>query len=123
MAADDFNESKYTEAAWSSIITLTKAADYYQATSVEAPLLLDIMLNPNKHNAGDDADAAKRVVEKTLLKAGVDIGKLRSALEQYLAKQPRVSGSSGQKSMSQSLMRVLDAAKRSKEILGVSPKY
>jgi hypothetical protein len=48
MAADDFNESKYTEAAWSAIATLTKAADYYEASTIEAPILVDILLNPQK---------------------------------------------------------------------------
>ena len=122
MASDDFSEAKYTESAWTTIAALTKAADYYEATSIEAPLMLDIMLNPSKHSSGGDdkAIAAKKVVEKALSKAGVNVREVRSQLEKYLSKQPRVSGdSSSQKMMGQSLQKVLDAAKAQKEVLGV----
>jgi ATP-dependent Clp protease ATP-binding subunit ClpB len=120
MAQDDFNESKYTEAAWSTIAALTKAADFYEAQSVDAPLLLDIMLNPTRHQAGDDAESARRAVEKILNKAGANVGQLKSDLDAHLAKQPRISGSSSQKTMSRSLQQVLDAAKIAKGGLGDS---
>jgi hypothetical protein len=119
MAAEDFNEAKYTEAAWSSIASLTKVADFYSASSVEAPFLLDVMLNPNKHGAGEDAEAARRVVEKTLAKAGVDVKEIRSELETYLSKQPRISDNAS-KSMGRSLQKVLETARGGKEILGDS---
>ena len=122
MAAEDFNEAKYTEAAWSAIASLTKAADFYESSTVEAPLLLEIMLNPTKHGAGDDAEAAKRVVEKVLGKAGVDLKDLRSDLEKHLSKQPRMSGggSSTQKSMGRTLQKVLETARLGKSTLGDS---
>ena len=63
MAAEDFNESKYTESAWSAISALSKAADYYEVQTIEAPLLLDIMLNPVKHGAGEDAEAGNKEEE------------------------------------------------------------
>jgi ATP-dependent Clp protease ATP-binding subunit ClpB len=119
MAAEDFNESKYTEAAWSAIASLTKVADFYQASSVEAPFLLDILLNPSKHNAGDDAESAKRVVEKVLQKAGANVKDLRSELEKYLGKQARVSDNT-QKVMGRTLQKVLENARDSKGLLGVS---
>ena len=119
MAADDFNESKYTEAAWSTIATLTKAADYYEASTIEAPILVDILLNPQKHNAGDDAEAAKRVVEKILQSAGANIKDVRSELEKYFAKQPKVGGAA-QKMMGRSLQKVLETARETKSVLGVS---
>ena len=119
MAADAFNESKYTEAAWSSIATLTKAADYYEASTIEAPILLDVLLNPSKHNAGENAESAKRVVDKVLSKAGVDTKELRSELEKYLAKQPKIKDSN-QKSMGRILARVLDAGNDAKGVLGDS---
>jgi ATP-dependent Clp protease ATP-binding subunit ClpB len=119
MAAEDFNESKYTEAAWAAIAGLTKAADFYETSTVEAPLILEIMLNPTKHGAGEDAEAAKRVVEKVLGKAGVNLKDLRSDLEKFLAKQPRMSGGGGaQKSMGRTLQRVLEAARLGKSTLG-----
>jgi ATP-dependent Clp protease ATP-binding subunit ClpB len=119
MAAEDFKEDKYTEAAWASIAALTKVADFYSASTVEAPFLLDVMLNPNKHGAGEDAEAARRVVEKTLAKAGVDVKEIRSELEKYLAKQPRVSDNTS-KSMGRSLQKVLETSRGGKEMLGDS---
>lgn len=119
MAADDFNESKYTEAAWSIIATLTKAADYYEASTIEAPIMVDILLNPQKHSAGDDAEAAKRVVEKILQSAGANMKELRSELEKYFARQPKVGGAA-QKMMGRTLQKVLDTARDTKSVLGDS---
>ena len=121
MAAEDFQESKYTEAAWSLISSLTKAADYYQSQSVESPYLLDIMLNPTKHNAGENAEAAKKVVERILASAGVDVDQLRQELESYFARQPKLSATgSTQKQMGQSLGKVLDTSRQTMKILGDS---
>lgn len=119
MAAEDFNESKYTEAAWSLISSLTNVADFYQSSNVEAPLLLDLMLNPSKHNAGENVEAAKKVVEKALTKAGVNVSELRSSLESHLSQQARLSSSSS-KSMGRSLQKVLETARISQSVLGVS---
>lgn len=120
MAAEDFDESKYTEAAWSLIGALTKVAEYYQAENVEAPFLLDVMLNPMTHNAGDNAVAAKKVVEKVLSKAGTDVKALRSDLETYFSKQAKLNSESKNKVMGRTLQKVLDAARVGKSTLGVS---
>jgi ATP-dependent Clp protease ATP-binding subunit ClpB len=121
MAAEDFDQSKYTEASWGVIAALTKAADYYEATTCEAPLLTEIMLNPVKHGAGEAAESAKRVFERTLAQAGADVKTFRSELEKYLAKQPKISGSaSGQMTMGRSLQKVLETAKAGKDVLGDS---
>lgn len=119
MAADDFNEGKYTEAAWSAVSALTRVADFYQASTVEAPLLLDVMLNPSKHAAGENAEAAQKVVEKALSKAGVDLKDLRSELEKHLSGQARVSGDNSQKAMGRSLQKVLETARIGQSVLGV----
>mmetsp|Transcript_4784 Transcript_4784/g.6033 ORF Transcript_4784/g.6033 Transcript_4784/m.6033 type:complete len:989 (+) Transcript_4784:150-3116(+) len=120
MASDDFSEASYTEAAWSAIASLTKAADYYSTTTLEAPLLLDVLLSPSKHAPGDDgAKAAASVVEKTLMKAGADTKTLKADLETYMSKQAKLtSGSTGQKSMGQTLARVFDDARQNKLVLG-----
>jgi hypothetical protein len=120
MAAEDFSEAKYTEAAWSVIAALTKVADYYSASTVESPFLLDVLLNPSKHSAGENADAAKKVVDKILGQAGVDTKELRKSLEEYLGKQPKMTGGSQQKNMGMNLQRVLETARISMSILGVS---
>jgi len=118
MSPEFFNESKYTEAAWSTVAAVTKVADYYSATAVEAPMLLDVLLNPSKHRAGDNADAAKAIAEKIFQKAGVDLQTFRSDLEKHLSSQPRIGGDTSQKRMATSLSRVLDRARENKSILG-----
>jgi len=123
MAAEDFQESKYTESAWACIATLPKIADYYSSTSVEAPMLLDVILNPTKHSAGDSAESAKRIAEKVLVKADVDVTKLRQELEIYMSKQPKISSSGNtesQKIMGRSLSKVIERARENKSLLGDS---
>jgi hypothetical protein len=122
MAAEDFNESKYTESAWACIASLTKVADYYSSSTVDSPMLMDILLNPSKHNAGDDAESAKRAVEKALMKSDIDVKVMRQELETYMSKQPKLTGSSSdqQKVMGRNMVRVLEAARDTKQLLGVS---
>ena len=120
MAADDLNESKYSEGAWACMASLTSVADYYSATTVEAPMLLDVMLNPAKHSAGEDADSAKTVAEKVFIKADVNLQLLRQELDKYMAKQPKISGSmEAQKVLGRNLMKVVEKAKETKTLLGV----
>jgi hypothetical protein len=124
MATDDFQEQKYTESAWACMASLTKAAEYYGTSTVDSPLLLDMLLNPTKHNAGDDAESAKRAVEKVLIKAGVDVNKLRQELDMYMSKQPRMSGNEDQqKTMGRNLVRVLEFSRNAKTLLGVSTLF
>ncbi len=121
MSADDFNEGKYTESAWACMASLTKAADYYTATTIEAPILLEIMLNPSKHNAGEDAESAKRTVEKILVKADVDVNQIKSELEMFMSKQPKVTGNlDAQKVLGRSMMKVLEKSRSAQGLLGVS---
>ena len=86
--------------------------------------MLDLLLSPSKHSAGDKAESAKRVVEKALSKAGVDVGGLRAELEKHMAKQPKVTASDGadkpQTFMGRNLQRVLERARETKSTLGVS---
>jgi hypothetical protein len=124
MAAEDFNESKYTESAWACIASLTKVADYYSSSTIDSPMLMDVLLNPSKHNAGDDAESAKRAVEKALLKSDIDVKVVRQELETYMSKQPKLTGSSSdqQKVMGRNMVRVLEAARDTKQLLGVRSK-
>lgn len=121
-SAELFSETKYTEAAWAAVGGLTTVADYYQATTLEAPFLLDVLLNPSKHGTGGDdgAAAAKRVVEKTLTAAGVNVKELRSGLETHLSKQVKVTGATGQKTMGRTLQKTLETARDGTSALGVS---
>ena len=85
-------------------------------------MLLDVLLNPTKHNAGEDAESAKRAVEKVLMQVGLNINKLRQELESHMSKQPKMSGGGAeqQKTMGMSMVKVLEAARDSMKVLGVS---
>jgi ATP-dependent Clp protease ATP-binding subunit ClpB len=120
MAAEDFDESKYTAAAWSGIAALTKVAEYYESGSCESYHLLDVLLNPGKHSAGEDAESARRVVEKTLAQAGADVKELRKSLEVYIGKQPKLKDSTAQKTMGRNLPKILENARNTMSILGDS---
>jgi len=115
---EDFAQGSYTEAAWGLVSTLPNAAEYYSASTVESPLLLDIMLNPTKHKAGDNAKSAQTIAEKILGVAGVDIRDLRRDLETFMGKQVKVTSSTDSKPMmGRSLQKVLERARSNKSIL------
>jgi ATP-dependent Clp protease ATP-binding subunit ClpB len=82
--------------------------------------LLDVLLNPGKHNAGEDAESARRVVEKTLAQAGVDVKEIRKALEIYIGKQPKLKDSTAQKTMGRNLPKILENARNTMSVLGDS---
>ena len=114
MSADDFDQTKYTEAAWSAISGLTNVADKYQTTTIEAHLLLENLLN------GED-DASKRVVDKIFKKANVKASELRGDLKAYIERQARqVDSSSSQRTMGRALSKVLETARMIKSTLGDS---
>ena len=120
-SSQDFDQQQYTDASWSAISTLPQCADYYSATSVDAPMLLAILLNPTKYQASENASTAKQVVTKLLNDANVDVDKLKDDVEEYLLKQPTVSGdTSTQKSMGRTLGEVLEAGRGVRDGLKVS---
>jgi ATP-dependent Clp protease ATP-binding subunit ClpB len=124
MAVEDlFNEATYTDAVWGVIASMTRAADYYSTSTIEAPILLDVLLNPTKHKAGDNAMSAQKVTEKILGSVGLDLTSLRGELENHLSKQPKLSGSgasTANKVMGKNLKAVLDKAIDTKTILNDS---
>jgi ATP-dependent Clp protease ATP-binding subunit ClpB len=122
MSSDDFNEKKYTEAGWACVAALTKASDFYQTSTVESPILLDLLLNPSKHKAGDDAEAARKAVEKILKEVKCDVKALRQELEAHMVQQPKMQGETTgqQKTMGYSLPKVLEASRSAMSTLGDS---
>ena len=111
-SSQDFDQQQYTDAAWSAIATLPQCATSYSATSVDAPMLLSILLNPTRYQAPEVAQTAKTVTVKLLEDANVNVDKLRDDVEEYLEKQPKVSGdTSTQKSMGRVLGEVLEAGR------------
>ncbi len=107
MVADDWNKDKYTQAAWSTIAPLSKVADYYQTQIIESHYLLDVLINPSKHNAGDNAEATKGVADLILSSAGVNLHELRQELNSFLAKQSKGTENSAEKQMGKTLLKVL----------------
>ncbi|KAL3776200.1 hypothetical protein HJC23_011067 [Cyclotella cryptica] len=119
-SSEDFDQTKYTEAAWATLAALPACAESYMSTSVEAPMLLAILLNPTKYQAGESAMTAKQVAMQLLEDAGVDVQQLRNDVEAYLEKQPKVTlgdGASTQKSMGRVLADVLQAGREIKSEL------
>lgn len=118
-----FDQTQYTDAAWSAIVGLPPCSTYYSSTSVDAPMLLSILLNPTKYQVPniDNALTAKTVVTKLLTDAGVtNIDIIKRDVEKYLEKQPKVSGdTSQQKSLGRVLGEVLEAARGVKDGLKV----
>ena len=91
-AEQDFDSTQYTDAAWSAIAALPQCATSYSATSVDAPMLLSTLLNPTKYGASEAAQTAKQVTGKLLEDSGADVERLRREVEEWLDKQPKVSG-------------------------------
>ena len=127
MTDNYFDQTQYTDAAWSAIVGLPPCATYYSATSVDAPMLLSILLNPTKYQVPniDNALTAKTVVTKLLQDAGLsNVELLKKEVEKYLEKQPRVSGdTSQQKSLGRTLAEVFEAARDVKDGLKVSQNH
>jgi len=124
--ADTSSQESYTDAAWEVIAALPKVTEFHSTSSAEAPHLLDILLNPAKHNLQNDdkLESAHKVVMNILATAGVDVNQMKSELENHFSKQPKITITgdvgmvSSKKVMGQSLQRVLETARDSKGELG-----
>lgn len=91
-AEQDFDSTQYTDAAWGAVAALPQCATAYSATSVDAPMLLSCLLNPTRYGAGEAAQTARQVASKLLEDCGADVERLRREVEEWLDKQPKVSG-------------------------------
>ena len=133
-SSEDFDQARYTDAAWSAIAALPACADYHSATSVDAPMLLSVLLNPTRYQAGENALTARQVVVKLLEDAArqkngggeggeFDVDRLRNDVEKYLERQPKVGGDvSAQKSLGRTLGEVLQAGRDVRDGLQVSER-
>lgn len=116
-SGDLFDSTRYTEAAFATLAALPACAESYSATAVDAPMLLSILLNPTKYQAGEAAINAKAVAVKLLEDAGVDVDALQADVEDYLQRQPTVTVTGGddsqgqqQKSLGNTLKEVMETA-------------
>lgn len=116
-SGDLFDSTRYTEAAFATLAALPACAESYSATAVDAPMLLSILLNPTKYQAGEAAINAKAVAVKLLEDAGVDVDTLQTGVEDYLQRQPTVTVTGGdesqgqqQKSLGNTLKEVMETA-------------
>lgn len=111
-AEQDFDSTQYTDAAWGAVAALPQCATAYSATSVDAPMLLSCLLNPTRYGAGEAAQTARQVASKLLEDCGADVERLRREVEEWLDKQPKVSGdTSAQKSLGRALGESLAASR------------
>ncbi len=75
----------YTEGAYAAMGALPRLVDSYKAPQIESEMLLKALLQP-----GPDGLASR-----ILFKAGVNLRKLESSLDSYIAKQPSFNGAGG----------------------------
>ena len=93
-------------------------------------MLLSVLLNPTRYQAGENALTARQVVVKLLEDASrqkkdgggeFDVDRLRNDVERYLERQPKVGGDvSTQKSLGRTLGEVLQAGRDVRDGLQVS---
>ena len=75
------NPELYTERAWNAIAKAPPFCDKYKTQYVETTLLMKSMLD----------DGPSGLAQRILVKAGIDVAKFDSKLEDHLQKQPKVS--------------------------------
>lgn len=92
------NPNQFTEKAWEAIAHTQDIVKQYQQQQIESEHLLKALL---------EQDGLANVI---LTKAGVNLQKLRDRTEQFLQRQPKVSGSSSSVYLGRSLDKLLDRA-------------
>jgi len=101
------NPNLYTEKSWDSIAKLPQYGDEYGAQSLEAHHLFSSLVDEGEQG----------LAQRILSKANVDIPTLKSKLESFLRKQPKVSDTSS-KVMGQSLLQCLTKSNSFKREFG-----
>eukprot|EP01038_Epipyxis_sp_PR26KG_P012792 gene12792-17150_t len=105
------NPNLYTEKAFDSLAKMPQYADKYSTQVVEGPLLLRALFD----------DGPSGLTQRILSQAGIDKAQVDKKLEDYLNKQPKVSGSSSDnKQFGKSLLDALIKANSIKEEYGDS---
>lgn len=118
-----FNPELYTESAWAAIESLARSSTKYSQQDVTPPLLLESILqiytSSSEVNDGGTADSASSsstfIADKIFSSASIDTAKLRSDLESFLSKLPKVTNNSN-KSMSTSLLKTLSTASQDSKV-------
>ncbi|MBE9034429.1 ATP-dependent chaperone ClpB [aff. Roholtiella sp. LEGE 12411] len=92
------NPNQFTEKAWEAIAHTQDIVKQYQQQQIESEHLMKALL---------EQDGLAGVI---LTKAGVNLQKLRDRTEQFIQRQPKVSGSSSSVYLGRSLDQLLDRA-------------
>jgi ATP-dependent Clp protease ATP-binding subunit ClpB len=92
------NPNQFTEKAWEAIAHTQDIVKQYQQQQIESEHLMKALL---------EQDGLAGVI---LTKAGVNLQKLRDRTEQFIQRQPKVSGSSSSVYLGRSLDKLLDRA-------------
>ncbi len=92
------NPNQFTEKAWEAIAHTPDIAKQYQQQQIESEHLIKALLEQ------------EGLASSILTKAGVDLQKIRERTEQFIQRQPKVSGSSTSVFLGRSLDTLLDRA-------------
>jgi ATP-dependent Clp protease ATP-binding subunit ClpB len=92
------NPNQFTEKAWEAIAHTPDIAKQYQQQQLEAEHLMKALLEQ------------EGLASAIFTKAGANLQKLRDRTEQFIARQPKVSGSSSSVFLGRSLDQLLDRA-------------
>ncbi|TVP55352.1 MAG: ATP-dependent chaperone ClpB [Nodularia sp. (in: Bacteria)] len=92
------NPNQFTEKAWEAIAHTPDIAKQYQQQQIESEHLMKALLEQDG------------LASSILTKAGVDLQKIRERTEQFIQRQPKVSGSSTSVFLGRSLDTLLDRA-------------
>jgi len=92
------NPNQFTEKAWEAIAHTPDIAKQYQQQQIESEHLMKALLEQ------------EGLTSSILTKAGVNLQKLRDRTDQFLQRQPKVSGSSSSVFLGRSLDTLLDRA-------------
>ncbi|MEA5516321.1 ATP-dependent chaperone ClpB [Nodularia sp. UHCC 0506] len=97
------NPNQFTEKAWEAIAHTPDIAKQYQQQQIESEHLMKALLEQDG------------LASSILTKAGVDLQKIRERTEQFIQRQPKVSGSSTSVFLGRSLDTLLDRADVSRQ--------
>jgi ATP-dependent Clp protease ATP-binding subunit ClpB len=92
------NPNQFTEKAWEAIAHTPDIAKQYQLQQIESEHLMKALLEQ------------EGLASAVFTKAGVNLQKLRDRTEQFIQRQPKVSGSSSSVYLGRSLDTLLDRA-------------
>jgi len=100
------NPNQFTEKAWEAIVRLPEIAKQNQQQQIESEHLFKSLLEQ------------EGLATSVFSKANVDVAKLRDRVDQFIARQPKISNTGGSIYLGRSLDTLLDRAENDRSSLG-----